>query len=347
MSAPSAPAASPWPHRWAVALVCATFPLLWVGGLVTTTDAGMAVPDWPTTYGYNMFLFPPSKWVGGIFYEHTHRLMGTVVGLLSIILTIVAWKTEPRRWVRWLATSVLGAVIFQGVLGGLRVVWVELDLAIVHACFAQAFFCLAALMVMATSQWWTKLDQKPCAIHSRYPLVAGASLVVVVFLQLLVGATMRHHDAGLAIPGVLTYGKLLPPSTASEIDQINQSRAWDMGLKPVSMSQVWLNYGHRVGAIAVTLVAGLLIANILRHHRRTVLAKPAIALGFLLLVQITLGVLTIYFRKPADVASAHVAVGALVLVVTFVLTVIASRCCVRERRSAAHESMNPAAAAFA
>src|SRR5205814_3477066 len=98
--------------------------------------------------------FPPRLWIGGILYEHTHRLMATVVGMLSIALTIVAWRVEQRRWVRWLATGVLGAVIFQGVLGGLRVVLVKLDLAIVHACFAQAFFCLAALMCIVTSKWW-------------------------------------------------------------------------------------------------------------------------------------------------------------------------------------------------
>src|SRR5678810_29344 len=99
-------------------------------------------------------MFPPRLWIGNIFYEHTHRLMGTVVGMLSILLTIVAWRTEQRRWVRCLATSVLGAVIFQGVLGGLRVVLVQLDLAIVHACVAQAFFCLAALVAIVTSRWW-------------------------------------------------------------------------------------------------------------------------------------------------------------------------------------------------
>src|SRR5688500_19152562 len=127
-----------------------------MGGLVTSLGAGMSVPDWPNSYGYNMFTFPPSKWVGGIFYEHTHRLMGTVVGMLSIALTVVAWRTEPRRWVRWLATGVLGAVIFQGVLGGLRVLLVELDLAIVHAGFAQAVLCLTGLMWVATSKWWVE-----------------------------------------------------------------------------------------------------------------------------------------------------------------------------------------------
>src|SRR6185503_365795 len=96
-------------HVTALLTAAATFPLIFMGGLVTSHGAGMSVPDWPNSYGYNMFTFPPSKWIGGIFYEHTHRLMGTVVGMLSIVLTIVAWKVESRRWVRWLAASVLGA----------------------------------------------------------------------------------------------------------------------------------------------------------------------------------------------------------------------------------------------
>src|SRR5438034_8861400 len=115
-------------HVIALLTTAATFPLIFMGGLVTSHGAGMSVPDWPNSYGYNMFLFPPRLWIGGILYEHTHRLMGTVVGMLAIGLTIVAWRTESRRWVLWLATSVLGAVILQGVLGGLRVVLVKLDL---------------------------------------------------------------------------------------------------------------------------------------------------------------------------------------------------------------------------
>src|SRR5215471_12438469 len=113
---------SPWLHRIALLTAFATFPLIFMGGLVTSHGAGMSVPDWPNSYGYNMFLFPPRLWIGGILYEHTHRLMGTVVGLCSILLAVWAWRTETRRSVRYLAYSILASVIFQGVLGGLRVV---------------------------------------------------------------------------------------------------------------------------------------------------------------------------------------------------------------------------------
>src|SRR5256885_8049020 len=138
-------------HRIALLTACATFPLIFMGGLVTSHGAGMSVPDWPNSYGYNMFLFPPRFWVGGILYEHTHRLMGTVIGFLSIVLAIYAWKVEERQWVRNLALAVLGAVILQGVLGGLRVVWVKLDLAIVPACFAPGVFCLTPFIAMGPS----------------------------------------------------------------------------------------------------------------------------------------------------------------------------------------------------
>ena len=137
-------------HFLAVLTACATFPLIFMGGLVTSHQAGMSVPDWPNSYGYNMFLFPPKFWIGGIFYEHTHRLMATVVGFLSIALVAASFlQTESVGWKhRWLALSVLGAVLFQGILGGLRVVLVKLDLAIVHACVAQAFFCLAVFAAL-------------------------------------------------------------------------------------------------------------------------------------------------------------------------------------------------------
>jgi cytochrome c oxidase assembly protein subunit 15 len=318
---------NPWVHRLALLTAAATFPLIFMGGLVTSHGAGMSVPDWPNSYGYNMFLFPPSKWVGGIFYEHTHRLMGSVVGLLSIALVIVAWKCEPRRWVRWLAISVLGAVVFQGVLGGLRVVWTKLDLAIVHACFAQAFFCLAALCAMVTSRWWkdaSDLSKTGEAGHGRRVVGVAAACLFAIYAQLVIGAVMRHYNAGLAIPDLpLAYGKVLPPTTPDALRQANLSRAWEAGLAPVTMSQVWLHFGHRLGAVIVSLLSMLLIAASLRQHRS--LRWPALMLGVLVVAQVTLGVCAVLYRKPADVASAHVAVGALVLVTTFVILVRAAR----------------------
>ncbi len=316
-------------HRFALVTTAATFPLIFMGGLVTSHGAGMSVPDWPNSYGYNMFTFPPSKWVGGIFYEHTHRLMGTLVGMLSIALAFWGWRTERRRWVRWLATGVLAAVIVQGLLGGLRVVLVELDLAIVHACFAQAFFCLAALVCVVTSKWWHDATPQAASTSGRRLIAACVFAVIAIYAQLIVGATMRHYEAGLAVPDLpLAFGKLLPPISESELTTAQARLAdvteagWDWRLpagRP-SLSMVWLHFSHRVGALVVTAAAGWLVFRISRDHRSDrALTIPAAALSLLIVTQITLGVLTILLRKPADIASAHVAVGALTLLTAFVL----------------------------
>jgi cytochrome c oxidase assembly protein subunit 15 len=320
-------------HVVALLTACATFPLIFMGGLVTSHGAGMSVPDWPNSYGYNMFLFPPRLWIGGILYEHMHRLMGTVVGMLAIVLCIVAWKTEPRRWVRRLCYAVLGAVIFQGVLGGLRVLLVKLDLAIVHACFAQAFFCLTALAAVVTSRWWADAGESSPSADAR-PARAGRALIaacifasVAIYAQLVAGALMRHEQAGLAVPDFpLAYGTILPHTDPASLAQINSLRAWDLHLPPVTAAQIWLHMAHRFGAalvtLAILLAAGMVIA---RHRAQRALLAPAILVLVLLAVQVTLGILTVLLRKPADVASAHVAVGALVLVSAFVLTVRSAR----------------------
>src|SRR5215510_14139084 len=151
---------SPWPHRLALMTAIATFPLLFVGGLVTSMGAGLAVPDWPTTFGYNMFTYPWSEMVGGILYEHSHRLIGSVVGLLTILLAVTLWMQESRQWLRWLGLVALGAVILQGVLGGLRVVLLQQTLAIIHACFAHAFFALTASIALFTSPEWSGIPVK-------------------------------------------------------------------------------------------------------------------------------------------------------------------------------------------
>jgi cytochrome c oxidase assembly protein subunit 15 len=314
-------------HRIALLTACATFPLIFMGGLVTSHGAGLAVPDWPNSYGYNMFLFPPRLWIGNIFYEHTHRLMAIVVGILSIALAILAWMTEPRVWVRWLCTAVLACVILQGVLGGLRVVLLQLNLAIVHACFAQAFFCLAALAAIVTSRWWANAPDQSADTRGRTLIALAAACGLAVYLQLIAGALMRHNNAGLAIPDLpLAYGQLLPPTTTTALDSINANRVWRMNLERVTLTQVWMHFSHRIGAIIVSLAAiGLAVRVLLRHREQRGLVVPAITLLVLLAAQVTLGVCTVIYRKPADLASAHVAVGALLLLTTFVLLVRAMR----------------------
>lgn len=326
-------------HRVALVVAWSVFPLIFLGGLVTSKDAGLSVPDWPNSYGYNMFLFPPRLWAGNIFYEHTHRLYASLVGLLTIVLAVWAWRTDPRRWVRWLGVSCLSMVIIQGILGGLRVVLLKLDLAIVHACVGQAFFCLTMLMCVVTSNWWAGAEsaRSPNDNSGRTLVRLAVIAWAVVFLQLIVGATMRHYRAGLAIPDLpLAYGRLIPPTNqadlaAAEFQSAHPAAVWWWGpdawpdAESFSLGQVWLAFGHRIGALLVSAVAIALAVTVLRRHRRPGLTEPTLTLIGLLILQLTLGVLTVLFKKPADIASAHVAVGALVLVTTFVLAVRSMR----------------------
>jgi cytochrome c oxidase assembly protein subunit 15 len=207
-----------WPHRIALATACATFLLLLAGGLVTNTGAGLAVPDWPTTFGHNMFLFPWSGMVGGIFYEHSHRLLGSAVGVLALALGAALWRWEPRRWVRRLGAVAVAAVVLQGVLGGLRVVLMQDNLAIVHGMLAQAFFALVAGVALVTSRGWIRMPQgAPAADAGR---LGGLALLVTVllYLQIFFGALLTHIgarlDAHLATAGVLS---LLVPLLAARV----------------------------------------------------------------------------------------------------------------------------------
>jgi len=181
---------SAWPHRLAVVLACATLPLLFIGGLVTGKGAGLAVPDWPTTFGYNMFLYPWSKMVGNIFYEHSHRLVASAVGLLTIALTLAFWFQERRHWLRRLGVAALVLVILQGLIGGLRVVLLEQTLAIVHAAFAQLFFALTVSLVVFTSAEWRRAPRQ-IADGGRLRRLC-AFTTGLIYVQAVFGAVLRH-----------------------------------------------------------------------------------------------------------------------------------------------------------
>src|SRR3984893_16332138 len=148
-----------WLNRFAWFTAAATLLLICSGGMVTSKGVGLAVPDWPTTFGYNMFLFPVSKWVGGILFEHTHRLMGSLVGFLTIILAVWLWLAEDRQWVRNLGLIALAGVILQGILGGLRVTMMKDEIGIFHACVAQAFLALLVVIALVTTNFWGSLEE--------------------------------------------------------------------------------------------------------------------------------------------------------------------------------------------
>lgn len=278
--------------------------------MVTSKGVGLAVPDWPTTFGYNMFLFPVSKWVGGVLFEHTHRLIASTVGLLTIVLAIWLWRSESRRWVRTLGWLALGAVILQGVLGGLRVTMLKDEIGIFHACLAQAFLALLVFVALVTSKFWHGLPQ---AIVDLAPTRKMALwITIAIYLQLALGATMRHQHRDLAILDFPTAnGAWLPDTSDVAVEKIN---AWRdaRAFSNVTAFQIWLQMAHRFLA---AIIAVALIAFCLRiwKHQIAPLQRWSIWWVVFLFVQLSLGAWTIWSNKAADVATGHVAVGAAML----------------------------------
>lgn len=191
--------ADAWLHRLALTTAGATLFLLFVGALVTSKGAGLAVPDWPTTFGHNMFLFPWARMVDGVFYEHSHRLVASGVGFLTLALAVCLWWKEPRAWVRWTGAAALVLVTVQGVVGGLRVVWLHADFAIVHAALAQAFFGLMVAMALFTSRRWS--DVRPRLADAGWTMFRWSCLAatLLIYVQSLLGAVIRHTGAAVVL----------------------------------------------------------------------------------------------------------------------------------------------------
>jgi heme a synthase len=371
---------SPWLHRFAVLTVIITFLLLGLGGLVTSHEAGMSVPDWPNSYGYNMFLFPVSDWMGGILYEHTHRLLATFVGLLVVALTrwlggrpaclplaivgaletlagFVLLRLDPKWaaaggflagiggvvllaacvWVRnkpapgplpllgWLAFA---GVQLQGLLGGMRVVLSDAQLGIIHGVVGQAFFILVGAIALFTSRFWSKWttdERQPVVERGLRRLVLLAA--ILIFVQLMLGATMRGQHAGLAIPDFPTaYHQLWPDTSAAAIARYNADRMDAIAVNPITAFQINLQMVHRMVALAIfVLVAASAWRSWRRLGGKNPLTKLAIFWLALIICQIGLGAWTIWSNKAADVATLHLMGGALALVTGALWCLIAFR----------------------
>ena len=308
---------SKWLNRFAWLTCVATLLLICSGGMVTSKNVGLAVPDWPTTFGYNMFLFPVSKWVGGILFEHTHRLMGSVVGFLTIILTTWLWLREDRRWVRNLGVIGLVGVILQGFLGGLRVTMMKDEIGIFHACVAQAFLGLLVLIALVTTNFWRAMTAEDISAgrtgqSSMFRM--ALAIAIAIYVQVALGATMRHQHRDLAILDFPTAnGAWIPDTSAAALAKVN---AWRdaRGLSDVTAFQIWLQMAHRFLAV---IIAVAVIAFALRVRRDSprfaVLRRLSILWLALVICQIALGAWTIWSNKAADVATAHVALGAVML----------------------------------
>ena len=314
------------PHWFAVLTAIATFLLLGAGGLVTSHEAGMSVPDWPNSYGYNMFAFPISKWTGGIFYEHTHRLWASVVGLMTTILAVWLWSKDSRRWMKWLGVIAFLLVVAQGVLGGLRVTMKMNSLGIFHGVVAQTFFVLTCAIALFTSRFWIELAARQKTFSVPRGLRSHVLFVtILIFLQLILGATMRHQHAGLAISDFpLAHGKIWPDTNPDAIARYNSERMEATNVNPITAFQVVLQMIHRI--VALVIFAGVAAAVglcVKRLGKKDPLTKLAIFWLALIILQIALGIATIWTNKAADVATAHVLVGALSLVTGALWCIIA------------------------
>jgi heme a synthase len=284
-------------HRFAVFVAIATVVLIYVGGLVTSTDSGLSVPDWPLSYGQ---VFP--RMVGGVFYEHGHRMVAATVGLLTVILAVWIWKRDPRKWVRRVGLLALLAVICQGLLGGITVLlMLPAAVSVGHAALAQVFLCLTVSLAVFTSRGWR--SRQPILEDSGAPRLRVLTVVTTaaVYGQILLGALVRHTGSGLAIPDFpLAFGRLVPEFLSR---------------------QILIHYMHRVGALAVTIcVIWVVTAVMRRHSSEPWLTRPAILLACALATQITLGAETVWSGKAVVPATLHVAGGATTLALSVLLT---------------------------
>src|SRR5437867_7581188 len=288
-------------HRLAAATAAATLVLLFVGGLVTSTGSGLAVPDWPLSFGQ---VFPPM--VGGVLFEHGHRLVAALVGCLTLLLPLWIAIAEPRPMVRVTGLLALFAVVLQGVLGGITVLYkLPLAVSVTHACLAQAFFCLTVVLAIVTGPGWATPPGRTASEESALVLLAGTT-TAVVFGQLVLGALMRHMGAGLAIPDFpLAFGRVLPP---------------------LATPYITVHFAHRVGALAVAAAVATTVGAVLRERAAGPwLRRPALLAAGLVLVQLTLGALVIWSGRAVLPTTTHLVVGAALLATCLVLALRAGR----------------------
>ncbi len=286
--------------------------LIFVGALVTSHDAGLAVPDWPSTFGENMFLFPLSKWRGGIFFEHGHRIYASIIGFLTVFLFLWTLIKEERKWLKVLTSCALIAVIMQGILGGLTVKFqLPVQISSAHAVLAQTFLLIIVGIAFAHT------DKKNIQFKNKKKhLYFFATLVILVYIQLIIGAIMRHSGSGLAITDFPSMGgAFLPKSFSPNFDewilQINADRIY-LGLSSVTSFQILIHCAHRILGIIIFLTTIFFFFLSEKQGKKFLLSCL-----ILLTAQVALGIGVIILKRPAIFTSFHVLLGAILLSVFF------------------------------
>ena len=308
-------------------LVCgSTFFLIFAGSLVTSTGSGLAVPDWPLSYG---MVFPPM--VGGVFYEHGHRMIATIVGFLTLVLAVWLVVREKRTWVRVLGCFALAMVIFQGVLGGITVLYfLPTAVSVSHAVTAQTFLVMTIVLAYSLSRE-RALRKEDLFEERKNPATSWCiATFLLIYGQLILGAVMRHTGSGLAIPDFPTVGgSWLPHFGTETLYAINDWR-FEHDLPSITSSQCMIHFAHRIGALFILFaLIGLNVTwyqqnRTMRHRRGNIWL-----LNFFFFVQVLLGAFTIWSQKAPMVTSLHVTTGAFMLGVSSLFSL---RCLPTTRR---------------
>ncbi|MEM7627549.1 MAG: COX15/CtaA family protein [Planctomycetota bacterium] len=347
-----------WLHALAMLLVIATFILVAIGGHVTSKDAGMAVPDGFTTFGVWSLVAPLESWwyEEGTRLEHSHRLKGYVVGGLTLALMLGFFATQrPRKWVLGLGVVLLLFVLVQALMGIVRVDENSVFLAGVHGVTGQVFLCLTVLATAAVGKFWMTRPTRPPASPADQPRSEDASegssggtprharslrvlplvLLAALLVQLVLGSAVRHSKSALAIPDWPThYGQLVPPMSQEKLDAAvaaypaeelpeRYGRATEVSeARPYTAGQVHLHFAHRLGAYAVLAFGVWFVAYTFKHHAtQPAVLIPAGLFGVFLLLQVALGVMTVWSGEHATLATSHQTVGALLIATATWLTI--------------------------
>lgn len=298
-----------WLHLYSILVVITTAVLIGVGGHVNSTGSGLAVPDWPLTYDQNPITYPLHKWQGGILWEHGHRLLAMVEGLLIFIEMLWIFRVEradSRRWLRVFSLIAFVAVCLQGALGGITVLLgLSTIVSTLHAILAHSLMASAVAMALATSRSWITMEKRSVQVSHTLQKTMLVT-VAAAFIQVLLGALVRHTYSGLAIQDFpLAFGQVFPP------------------LPTVGIA---LHYFHRVGAVIVTILIFTQSIRILRHSRELPMLKfPALLLMGLVVVQVTLGAFVIWTQEHIVINTLHVFCGTGVLATAFATYFLSNR----------------------
>jgi len=301
-----------WLRRLSKLTVFSTLFLIFAGALVKSHEVGLSVPDWPTTYGKQMFAFPLSDMVGGIFYEHGHRMIATIVGFFTMMQAIWLGFSDHPDWLKKLGYAALAMVIIQGLFGGITVLFfLPPPVSIIHGILAQTFFIMTIIIAYSLSSERQHRMEEGLSISIRKgALIMGGA----VYTQLILGALMRHTASGLAIPDFPTMGGLwIPTFTSGMVENIN-SILFDLDLDTVSKGQIIIHFLHRLGAVLVTGIIGYFYVKHGSAIKENKLGQSTLmSILAILIIQISLGVLTILSVRAPYIASFHVVTGAALL----------------------------------